>query len=393
MNYDEAINYLWDIGYFGIKLGLENIEDLLGKLDNPHDGMKFIHIAGTNGKGSVAAMMSAVLKQKYKVGLFTSPHLEKFNERIKINDIPISDDNIARLTEMIKPLRGTNTFFETVTAMAFKYFKEQECDFVILEVGMGGRLDATNIVKPIVSIITNINIEHTKHLGYRIKDIAGEKAGIIKDNVPVVTSSEREALDVIKGLCDEKHCDLIIANPVTHKAVDCNLKGEFQEANMGCALEALKIVNHVSEEQIIEGMKNVVWPGRFEKHGKIVMDCAHNPSAMLAIRKEIRKLPYKRLIVVFAMMEDKDIERAVKIIYPITDKFIITKPQIKRAAEPEVIAEGLSEYTVIRDCAKALEKAKELANDDDLILVCGSIYLVGEVRKYIVNKDEVKTGR
>ncbi len=385
MNYQESLNYLWDIGYFGIKLGLENITELLRKLDNPQDGMKFIHIAGTNGKGSTGAMLSAVLKQKYKVGFYTSPHLEIFNERIKINDVPISNDDIARLTDMIKPLRGTNTFFETVTAMAMQYFKEQKCDLVILEVGMGGRLDATNIVKPVVSIITNVNIEHTEHLGYRIKDIAKEKAGIIKEGVPVVTTAEREALDVIKEKCEEKGSKLIIAKPVTHDDIDCNLKGKFQEPNMGCVIEALKIINSVTEDEIRNGLQNVIWPGRYEIKGNIVMDCAHNPSAMLAIKEEIRKMPYKKLIVVFGIMEDKDIQRVVKIIYPITDKFIITKPKLERAAEPEVIAEGLSEYEVIKDSAKALERAREIASEDDLILICGSIYLVGEVRKYVVN--------
>ncbi len=385
MNYQEALNYLWDIGYFGIKLGLENITELLGKLDNPHKDLKFIHIAGTNGKGSTAAMLSAVLKQKYKVGLFTSPHLERFNERIKINDEPISDDDIARLTDIIKPLRGTNTFFETVTAMAMQYFKEQECDFVILEVGMGGRLDATNIVKPLVSVITNVNVEHTKHLGYRIKDIAKEKAGIIKEGIPVVTTADREALEVIKNKCEENGCNLVITKPISHNDLDCSLKGKFQEANMGCVVEALKIVNKITDDELKKGMQNVIWPGRYEVKGNIVMDCAHNPSAMLAIREEIRKMPYKKLIVVFGMMEDKDIQRVVKIIYPITDKFIITKTKLERAAEPEVIAEGLSEYTVIRDSMKALEKAKELASPDDLILICGSIYLVGEVRKNVVN--------
>jgi len=269
MEYREALNYLWDIGFFGVKFGLENIAELLEKLGNPHEGMRFIHIAGTNGKGSVGAMLSAVLKQKYKIGFYTSPHLEKFNERIKINDVNISDEDVARLTEMVKPLRGSNTFFETVTGMALIYFKEQQCDYVIMEVGMGGRLDATNIINPQFTVITNVTVEHTEHLGQKIKDIAKEKAGIIKHGVPVITASEKEALNVINEKTAAEDAEVIIAKPITHDEINCNLLGEFQEKNMGCAVEVLKKMDLMTMDEIKKGMQNVIWPGRFEKKSEI----------------------------------------------------------------------------------------------------------------------------
>ena len=188
MDYNQAIDYLMDIGFMNIKFGLDNTLKLLEHLGNPHKDLKIIHIAGTNGKGSTAAMLSSELKQKYKVGLYTSPHLVKLNERIRINDVDISDKDLIRLVEIVREKRENQTYFETIFVMAVLFFKQQNCDYVILEVGMGGRLDSTNVVTPLVSVITNVSFDHIGSLGNTIRKIAFEKAGIIKPKVPVVTA-------------------------------------------------------------------------------------------------------------------------------------------------------------------------------------------------------------
>ena len=381
MNYDEAVDYLMNIGFFRIKFGLENVSKLLKKLGDPHKGLKIIHIAGTNGKGSTAAMISAVLKQKYKVGLYTSPHLVRLNERIKINDIEIADLALTKLVERVKGVRDDQTYFETVFAMAMFYFKEQKCDYVVLEVGMGGRLDATNVVEPLVTVITNISIEHTKFLGKTIKKIAYEKAGIIKQGIPVISAACREAQTVFKVVCEKRESQLHAVERMGRERYDCSLEGEFQEENMACAVKTMELLECMDNDEIKSGLRKIVWPGRMERRGNILLDCAHNPAAFDGLIKELRKENYNRLIVVFGMLSDKDYRTILQKIYPISDEFIITKPDIKRAMEPSVLAEGLEEYKIIEIPKEAMEYAQELADQDDLIVVCGSIYLIGNVKR------------
>lgn len=407
MNYREALAYINSHDINKIDLGLEDIKKLLEELNNPHTKFKSIHVAGTNGKGSVSAMVAAILqKAGHKVGLYTSPHLIRFNERIKINNANISDLKLARLTEKIKPIaekiKGI-TYFELTTAAAFLYFAEQKVDYAVIEVGLGGRLDATNILPAencSATAITNISLEHKNYLGDTIEKIAFEKAGIIKEHVPIVTAASGEVLEVIKKTAAEKHARLIITKPMEY---ECSLQGEFQKYNIGIATEIAYLLNtnnNISEEVIREGFMDVTWPARLEflKHNLLV-DCAHNPGASLVLARELekakedtknhyeraRRIPYfRKLILVIGILKDKDYKQILKYLAPLAAKIILCKPNTERALEPEIFAaeiqkEHAKDYVIINDVKEAVIYAQETAQKNDLVLVTGSFYVVGEV--------------
>ncbi|MBI2136304.1 bifunctional folylpolyglutamate synthase/dihydrofolate synthase [Candidatus Woesearchaeota archaeon] len=403
MNYKEAIAYLNSHDINKIDLGLDDIKKLLETLDNPPTKFRSIHVAGTNGKGSVSAMVAAILqKTGHKVGLYTSPHLIRFNERIKINNANISDLKIARLTEKIKPIAekiNGITYFELTTALAFLYFAEQKVDYAVIEVGLGGRLDATNILPAencAATAITNISLEHKNYLGDTIKKIAFEKAGIIKEHIPIVTAASGEALEVIRKIADEKHSRLIIAEPMEY---ECSLQGEFQKYNIGIAAEIAYLLN-INEDIIREAFKEVTWPARLEflKHNLLV-DCAHNPGASLMLANELqkakedtknhyeraRRIPYfRKLILVIGILKDKDYKQILKHLAPLAAKIILCKPNTERALGPEMLAaelqkEHAKDYVIIDDVKEAVIYAQETAQKNDLVLVTGSFYVVGEV--------------
>lgn len=381
MDYNQAIDYLMDIGFMNIKFGLDNTLKLLEHLGNPHKDLKIIHIAGTNGKGSTAAMLSSILKQKYKVGLYTSPHLVKLNERIRINDVDISDKDLIRLVEIVREKRENQTYFETIFVMAVLFFKQQNCDYVILEVGMGGRLDSTNVVTPLVSVITNVSFDHIGSLGNTIRKIAFEKAGIIKPKVPVVTAVKGCALDVIKEVCEKQDSTLSIVNSDDFEDFSTNLEGDFQNENMSCAITSLRLLNLVNEEEIKKGLMNVRWPGRMERIGDVILDGAHNLAAFDVLIHEIKKENFNKLIVVFGLCADKNCEDILSKIYSLADIFIVTKSDITKALNPKEIAHKLEECQIIDNPKKAFNYAKKIASENDLILVCGSIYLVGNIKR------------
>ncbi|MEK6869330.1 MAG: folylpolyglutamate synthase/dihydrofolate synthase family protein, partial [Nanoarchaeota archaeon] len=283
MDYKNVLDELYSLDVPKWTLGLDRIESLLKKLGNPEKKLRCIHVAGTNGKGSVCAMISSILTGAgYKVGLYTSPHLKKFNERIRINNKLISDKDIVKYYLKIKKYVTNQSFFEITTAMAFLYFADKKVDFAVLEVGLGGRLDATNVVTPLVSIITNIGLEHTKYLGNTIKKVAYEKAGIIKNNVPVVTAAEGIALAAIKKISNERNSRLYIANK-KNANYRIGLKGEFQKLNAAMAIKAIGILKNnygvkIKKSNVKKGLLNAKWPGRFQFLEKnILVDCAHNP--------------------------------------------------------------------------------------------------------------------
>lgn len=390
----DYLEWLYGLEFFGIKLGLENITELLRILGNPHKGLKFIHIAGTNGKGSVTAMVYSILREAgYSVGMYTSPHLVKFNERIKVNDKLITDGELKLLAEKIyKPVNDLKcTFFEATTALAFLYFKQKRADFVSLEVGMGGRLDATNVVMPLVSVITNIGLEHTEYLGTTIKSIAAEKAGIIKENIPAITAATGEALEVIREVGKRKKSALYaIDKPCKYRT---NMRGDFQKMNSAVAVKSVDILNEcyklrITEGQIKSGLLNVHWPGRMDFLSKnVLLDAAHNIDGVKALKNEIKKLRYKKLILLTGMLKDKDYAAMLMEIVPMADRIIITKPNTSRAAKPSELAKyagGKAE--IIENVGEAFEKAKTLAGKDDLLLVTGSIYLIGDVMKHEQSK-------
>jgi len=273
MNYNQILKELYSLESVKFKQTLANMRLLLKKLNNPEKKLKCIHVAGTNGKGSVCAMISSILQEAgYKVGMYTSPHLKRFNERIRINNKLITDKDIVKYYLRVKKHVTDQTFFEMTTAMAFLYFKEKNVDFAVLETGLGGRLDTTNVITPLISIITNIGLEHTEYLGNTIEKIAQEKAGIIKENIPVVTAAEGIALATIKNASNNKNSKLIIINNKiikNYKNIKLNLKGVFQIENAAIAAKTIEILKNnskiiINKKNIINGLKNAKWPGRFQ---------------------------------------------------------------------------------------------------------------------------------
>ena len=387
MDYKQVLDELYSLDVKKWNLGLERIESLLKSLGNPEKKLKCIHVAGTNGKGSVCAMIHSILMEAgYRVGLNTSPHLKKFNERIKVNNVLISDKDIVKYYLKVKEHVDGQSFFEITTAMAFLYFYEKNADFVVLEVGLGGRLDATNVVTPSVSIITNIGFEHTKFLGNTIEKIAYEKAGIIKEKIPVITAAEGIALATIKKVSNERNSRLHIA-PKKGLKYKLGLRGEFQKQNASIAVKSIEILRNnynlkISENNVKNGLLNAKWPGRFQFLEKnVLVDCAHNPHGFRVLSNELKNLNYKKLIVILGFSDDKDIASMSKIINPLASKIILAKSSNERAAEPENIKSYFNNKNpvIINNPKQALNYAKKIAKKEDLILIAGSIFLAGEL--------------
>lgn len=412
MTYKKAVSYLESFIRFGICLGLDNITCLLGLLGNPQDRLKVIHIGGTNGKGSSASFVNSILNEaKLKVGLYTSPHFLDFRERIRINSRPIPEKELIELTSKIKALLSSNpsllpTYFEVATAICLSYFAKEEVEIAILEVGMGGRLDATNVVNPLVSVITNVDLEHTDQLGKTIREIAYEKAGIIKEKGLVVTAAEKEeALEVIKEVCSRKKAKLFqVGKEIKIEGKDrikglheryenlkIPLRGEYQLKNAACAIGACELLSQsISKETIVKGLANTCWPGRLEvlsRNPLLVLDGAHNPAAISALFEAIAKeFSFENLILIVGILKDKDIPSMIKEIFKKAKrlkKVHIAKLAYVRGASPEEIEKEVARYTTevqLHPCVKeAILKAKEEASLKDLILITGSLYAVAEV--------------
>jgi len=415
LNYENLPTYDYEA------LKLERIKGLCSRLGNPHLGLKCIHIAGTKGKGSTAAMIFSILKKSgYKVGLYTSPHLVSFRERIRINDELISEEAICSLLDKIKPAIDVidkksdmyPTFFEVYTALAFCYFKEANCDLCVLEVGLGGRLDATNIIEnPLCCAITPISYEHTDKLGATLEQIASEKAGIIKENSICVSSVQQtEAMSVIRNRCLEKRCKLYELGKdirYTPKAVDgprqlfsvsgmsgeypnleLGLLGEHQCMNAAAAigvLESLRIYGIIiGPEEIREGLPDIEWPGRLQlisERPQIIVDGAQNRASAFALKKAVKKLfKYNKLILILGVSQDKDIKGICDELVPISDEVILTKATLSRAKEPAMLKEFVNKSAKVTNGVKeAFGIARDSAAPSDLILVAGSLYIVGEV--------------
>ncbi len=408
MDYKQALEELYSMKEWKFRLGLKNMKALLRKLGNPERKLKCIHVAGTNGKGSVCAMASSVLIDAgYKTDIYTSPHLKKFNERIRINNKLITDKEVAGYYLKVKKHVTNQSFFEITTAMMFLYFYDKNVDFAVLETGMGGRLDSTNVVRPLVSVITNIGYEHTERLGKTLEKIAYEKSGIIKENVPVVTGAEGVALQTIKKIANKKNSEVygITNNSIKNKSYDKknniwsfdsenyknlslgNLKGEFQTNNANIAVKALEILNNknairINKNNIRNGLKKAKWPARFQFIGKnIIIDSAHNPDGFKVLFNELKNLKYDKLILVAGFSRDKDIKKISKIIKANRKikKIILTQANNERAMPADSSQKYFKNPAVIKNSKKAFDYAKKITEKDDLVLVCGSIYLVGEI--------------
>lgn len=428
MNYVEAINYINDKNKFGSRLGLDTIGKLLGLLGNPHLDMKYIHVAGTNGKGSTSAYMATILKEAgYRVGFFISPYLERFNERISINGEDIPDQRLAEITErikekieiMLKEGYEHPTTFEIVTAIAFVYFKEENVDYIVLEVGLGGRFDSTNIIKnSYASVITTIDYDHIDVLGDTLGKIAYEKAGIIKENGLVISyPQEEEAFKVIKEVSLEKKAELILCpmenveitylgqdggvfnfkyNNQIYKDIEISLIGKHQIYNATLALMTMLVMRdkglfHLTDEQIREGLRKTKWPGRLEiikRNPTFLIDGAHNHQGAKILAESIKSFQYNRLILGIAILKDKDVEHIVEELVSLADEIVITEVDMPRKMEAVDLEKIINKYNrnthIEKDIRKAIEKSCQLAEDRDLIVFGGSLYLIGDVRKILL---------
>jgi dihydrofolate synthase/folylpolyglutamate synthase len=421
MSYEDTIKYLYSLQDFGIKLGLKNIGALLKKLSSPQETYSTVHIAGTNGKGSTAAAIeSALIKGGYNVGLYTSPHLIDFKERIRVNRYEIDEESVVEITGLLREKKEELkvnceiTFFEYVTALAFYYFMQKKVDIAIIEVGMGGRLDATNVLTPLTSVITSISMEHQQYLGETIEEIAGEKAGIIKEGVPVISGVQNEqAKAVIKRAAESKNAKLyeirkdfdftkLGSNETfdynginkTYKGVKKRLLGEHQYTNFSAALAALETIADrgfpVDEENIRKGLGSVRWPGRFEVVSDdplIILDGAHNDESMeFAVNTLKENYPDRKVISIVGVMKDKDAAGIAKRISDVSNTIILTRPEINRAAAADELAaffdkkEDVVKTPSVKD---ALDYAEGLCAEDSLIFVSGSLFTVGDAKKYL----------
>ena len=402
-SYQSFTTHLADREYFGQKLGLERIQALLGRLGNPERKFKSIHIAGTNGKGSTAAMIASILKSAgYQVGLYTSPHLVDFCERVQGKGSFISPGQVLHYARMIRAVEQEPlTFFELATAIGFLHFAEEKVDLAVIETGLGGRLDATNVITPLVSVITTIGMDHTQYLGDTIEQIATEKAGIIKEGLPVVVGELMpEAMKVVREVAFGRGSPFI--NPPSppfdkggKERIFVSLAGAHQRQNAAVAVDVVRELqkqrHEIPESSVQRGLENVCWPGRLEtvqERPWILLDGAHNPQAMAAVRQFLKeKLEGRRLKVLFGAMVDKDLPGILAEIAPITDQFIFTALPMKRAADPQRLSQIAStlgkDSVLIEDAAKAWESAVAGLKENEILLATGSFYLVGEIKRIL----------
>jgi dihydrofolate synthase/folylpolyglutamate synthase len=396
MTYAKAVQFLYELRLFGMKLGLENSRRLASAVGDPHLQLRFIHVAGTNGKGSTCAMLESIYRTAgLRVGLFTSPHLVSFSERIQVSRQCISHDDVSRLTEKIRGVirslgeESHPTFFEAVTVMALLYFAEQKCDLVIWETGLGGRLDATNIVTPLASVITNVQLDHQKWLGQTIAEIATEKAGIIKAGVPIITTADdADALAVISDTARHLRAPLtVVAN--TNTGIELALIGEHQQTNAALAVAVVRCLAAqipVSESDIAEGLKTTRWRGRMEvlEHpgGRIVvLDGAHNPSGARAVAAAIgTRFPGRRPALVIGAMCDKDCAGICSVLAPLAARILISPVPSERGADPQLLADlcrKANSEAPVTICSSIGEALGQTATEP-FVVITGSLHLIGD---------------
>lgn len=384
-------------GGVAYKKDLSRTELFAAHLGHPENKFKSIHVGGTNGKGSTAHMLAAVLQEaRHKVGLYTSPHLKDFRERIKINDTQISENFVIDFIKENKLFleRHQLSFFEMTVGMAFSYFEKQNVDIAVIEVGLGGRLDSTNIITPEVSVITNIGMDHTQFLGETLKEIATEKAGIIKVNVPVVIG---ETQDEIQSVFSDKaktvNADLFFADASEHQVFPCSLLGEYQQKNIKTALQTLSVLKTkgltVKEQHIKKGLmqvqKHTGLRGRWEilsEHPKVICDVAHNKEGLTLVLKQLQKESYKTLHIVLGMVRDKAVEDLVEL-FPKQAVYYFCSPALDRGMKVNKLAQIFNangyQGQTYSSVNEALSSAKQLATPQDLIFVGGSTFVVAEV--------------
>lgn len=417
MTYEETLAYIYGLRRFGIKPGLARVKTLLERLGNPHERLRAVHVAGTNGKGSTAAFLASIMtKSGRRTGLFTSPHLSRFTERICIDGTEIAADAVCRLAgQVLAAAPDGTTFFEVVTAMALLYFAEEHVDIAILEAGMGGGSDATSIAGGTLSIITPVAIDHCEWLGDSLADIAREKAGIIKQGRPVVLSAQpQEALLAIQERCRDLDCSLIRfgtdfsagwkVDGLSYHGIERSLTGlvpgiggRYQAVNAATALAAAELLaadgQTLSDEVLRTGIANARWPGRMELFAgppAVLLDGAHNPAGANALAESLGDVPRRRLIVVAGVMGDKDAEGILAPILPLAHELIAVTPAVERGRPSADLAAYCRGQGIPSDdggsVSDGLALARSRAEADDLILVCGSLYVVGEARSLLLDR-------
>ncbi|HET6422028.1 MAG TPA: folylpolyglutamate synthase/dihydrofolate synthase family protein [Geobacteraceae bacterium] len=416
MTYQETITYLYGLGRFGIKPGLGRTRSILKALSNPQDGLRVVHVAGTNGKGSTASFLASILAAGgYKTGLFTSPHLIGFTERIRINGIEIDENDVVSTAGRVLAAAPPGaTFFEIVTAMAFLYFAENGANPVVMETGMGGRFDATNVSPKIMSLITPISLDHCEYLGDSISGIAREKAGIIEPGKPVIVSSQpEEALAVIREACEQSRSPLFCFGRQFNASwrdsglyyrgqewelagLKPGIPGRYQSENAAVALRAAELLaglGYFLDEKVARsGLERASWPGRMEMLGgspRILLDGAHNPAGAAALAESLADVQRNRLILVVGVMSNKDLDGMVAALAPLADRVLAVTPTIARALSSSGLAARWEAAGVTATdagtVAAGLEIAAREAGPEDLVLVCGSLFTVGEARAILLS--------
>jgi dihydrofolate synthase/folylpolyglutamate synthase len=395
VNYGEAIQFLYDLRLFGVKFGLENTRRLAALAGHPEEKLRFIHVAGTNGKGSTCAILESIYRAAgYRVGLFTSPHLVTFAERMQVNRRLIAESEVAMLVEELRgaPLfsgedEARPTFFEAVTVMALKYFAEERCEVVIWETGLGGRLDATNIVRPLASVITNVQFDHQQWLGETLAEIAAEKAGIIKRGIPIVTAAtEPDALRVITETARKLEAPLTVVTGGV-EGFELGLAGSHQAMNAAVALQVAHILAGqipVAETDIRRGLKEAKWDGRLQTvqraNGQtVLLDGAHNPAGARALMAAVPG----RFSLILGMMRDKDCAALCQIMAARAERIFLVPLGSERSADPARLAEFCREAKGGINICQNLREAFAKAEAERYLVVAGSLYLVGEALEYL----------
>jgi len=413
MTIKQAMKFIYGTTWKGSILGLSRITELMRLLGEPHKKLKFVHVAGTNGKGSTSAMLASILAQAgYKTGLYTSPYLYNFNELIQINNTPITDGEIIQLvTEMQRhKMHDMPTEYEIITALAFLHFWRGQCDIVVLEVGMGGRLDSTNIIEtPEAAIITAIGLDHMGQLGDTIEKIAGEKAGIIKPNGNVVCHEQPQAVEaIIRRKCEETGSKVVFAGrggisllqvgldgqmfSYDGKSLVTPLLGEHQLKNTAVVLEAVEVLRNrgwqITDDHIKDGLRNTTWRGRFEvirREPVFIIDVAHNPQGVRATLGGLQQLfPDRKVIFIFGVLADKDYAQMAELLLPYGKKFILVTPENPRALPAAKLREFFPQGEVCETVSQGVALALEYAGDNDIICSLGSLSLIGTIRKILV---------
>lgn len=417
MNIDSALEKIYSLKQFHVKLGLDNITELLNYINNPQKSLKTFHIAGSNGKGSTCSFIASILQEYgYRVGLYTSPHLVRFNERIRINGIEISDEDIINFLERNKSYidKKSPTFFEITTALAFEYFKENDVDYAVIETGLGGRLDATNVLNPLASVITSISLEHTHILGNTLEDIASEKGGIIKENTPVfIGDLENEAVIKICTIAEEKKSELYqlsdsLIRDKDHLSLNIGsqkleissngLKGDHQIKNAALAIYTINTILGLDNNKLFKkGLDNVIQnsgiQGRYEKYGSgrnVIFDAAHNLEGVQIFINEFAKenSSINKNSLIFGAMKDKNIPEMLKLLSPYFHTIYVTSTKYERAATAEEIksiADQLNINVTIENSPHKVVEEFSTSKKNECLVVIGSIYLLGDIKIKLSN--------